>query len=194
MKKNFYTIPQAAKICAVGHTTMWRWVKAGKIKAAAGPGGHYRILKNDLHSFARLHGIVPVSGSDYSGARILIVDDDSAIRDLLFQILTKNGYLVKTAVDGFDAGIKVVEFGPELILMDLVMPGMDGIEACRRIKDKSGTSEIKVLMMTGFDTPENRDRSKQAGADGYLSKPINYDVLLEKVKNLVGMPGEKPDT
>ncbi|MDL1979934.1 MAG: response regulator [Deltaproteobacteria bacterium] len=124
----------------------------------------------------------------FIGARILIVDDDAAVRDILFQILTTSNYLVTMAVDGFDAGIKVSEFKPELILMDLVMPGMDGVEACRRIKDNPDTSGIKVLMITGFDTPENREKAKQAGADGYLLKPIDMDVLLEKVKDLLSMP------
>ena len=82
MKKIFYTIPEAAEICVVGRTTMWRWVKSGKLKAVAGPGGHYRILKDDLHSFARQHGIASASGTLFTGARILIVDDDAAIRDI----------------------------------------------------------------------------------------------------------------
>ena len=188
MKKKFYTIPEAAEICVVGRTTMWRWVKSGKLKAVAGPGRHYRILKDDLHSFARQHGIASASGTLFTGARILIVDDDAAIRDILLQILTMSDYLVTVAVDGFDAGIKVSEFKPELILMDLMMPGMDGAEACRRIKDNPDTSGIKVLMITGFDTPENREKAQQAGADGYLPKPIVKDVLLEKVRDLLSMP------
>ncbi|MCK5509550.1 MAG: response regulator [Desulfobacterales bacterium] len=191
MKKNFYTIPEAAKICVVGRTTMWRWVKSGRLKAAAGPGGHYRILKNDLHSFARRQGISPVSGTHFTGARILVVDDDATIRDVLLQFLTESGYLVTVAVDGFDTGIKVSEFKPELILMDLIMPGMDGVEACRRIKDNPGTSGIRVLMITGFDTPENREKAKQAGADGYLVKPIGRNVLLEKVKDLLSIRSDR---
>jgi CheY-like chemotaxis protein len=155
-----------------------------KAKSSCRPGGHYRILKDDLYSFARRHGIAPVFGTNFTGARILIVDDDAAIRDVLLRILTKSGYLVTTAVDGFDAGIKVSEFKPELILMDLMMPGMDGVESCRRIKDNPNTSDIMVLMITGFDTPENREKAKQAGADGYLPKPVGKDVLLEKVKDL----------
>ncbi|MBW2741737.1 MAG: response regulator [Deltaproteobacteria bacterium] len=129
MKKNLYTIPEAAEICVVGRTTMWRWVKSGKLKAVAGPGGHYSDSKDDMHSFARQHGIASVSGTFFPGARILIVDDDVAMRDILLQILTMSGYLVTMAVDGFDAGIKVSEFKPELILMDLMMPEMDGAEA-----------------------------------------------------------------
>ncbi len=188
MKKNFYTLPEAAEFCAVGRTTMWRWVKSGKVKATAGPGGHHRILKDDLHAFARENGIVPVSGSPFTDTRILIVDADAVIRNLLFQILIKSGYLVITAVDGFDAGIKVSEFKPEVILMDLMMPGMDGIETCRRIKDNPETSGIRVLIMTGFDTREHREQADQAGADGYLAKPIGKDVLLETVKALLNMP------
>ena len=156
-----------------------------KVKSSRRPRGHHRISKVELYSFARQHGIVPVSGSHFTGARILIIDDDTAIRDILLRILTKSGYLVTMAVDGFDVGIKVSEFKPELILMDLVMPGMDGIEACRRIKDNPDTSGIRVVLMTDFDTPENREHAKQAGPDGYLSKPIGKDVLLEKVKDLL---------
>ena len=103
---------------------------------------YYRISKDELHSFARQHGIASASGTFSMGARILIVDDDAAVRDSLFQILTTSNYLVTMAVDGFDAGIKVSEFKPELILMGLMMPGMDGVEACRRIKDNPDTSNI----------------------------------------------------
>ena len=188
MKKNFYTIPEAADFCVVGRTTMWRWVKSGKVRASAGPGGHHRIAKNELYAFARKHGIAPASGSAFTGARILIVDDDAVIRDVLFQILIKSGYLVTTAMDGFDAGIKVSEFKPEIILMDLMMPGMDGAETCRRIKDNPDTAGIRVLIMTGFDTLEHREQADQAGADGYLAKPIGKDVLLETVKALLSMP------
>ncbi len=138
MKKNFYTLPEAAEFCAVGRTTMWRWVKSGKVKATAGPGGHHRIAKNDLHAFARENGIVPVSGSPFTDTRILIVDD--------------------------------------------------GAETCRRIKDNPDTAGIRVLIMTGFDTLEHREQADQAGADGYLAKPIGKDVLLETVKALLSMP------
>jgi excisionase family DNA binding protein len=188
MKKNFYTIPEAAEFCVVGRTTMWRWVKSGKVKATAGPGGHHRISTDDLHAFARQHGFAPVSGSSFAGARILIVDDDAAIRDILFQIFIKSGYLATTAVDGFDAGVKVSEFKPEIILMDLMMPGMDGVETCRRIKDNPDTAGIRVLIMTGFDTLEHREQVDQAGADGYLPKPIGKEVLLEKVQTLLSTP------
>lgn len=185
MKKHFFTIPEAAELCVVGRTTMWRWVKAGKLKAAAGPGGQYRILKEDLHSFVHRYGIPSKLGNHFNGSRILIVDDDAAIRHYLFQLLTSIGYFVTMAIDGFDAGVKVSEFKPELILMDLMMPGMDGAETCRRIKDNPDTSGIQVLMITGFDTPENREQAEQAKADGYLVKPIGKDVLMETVKDLL---------
>ena len=90
--------------------------------------------------------------------RILIVDDDSQIQELITTILSAHHYETEVASDGFEAGRKVVEFKPGLIILDLYMPGMDGFEVCRQIKENSSTSHIKILAITGYDTPENRDR------------------------------------
>lgn len=181
MKNDFYTIPQAANICAVCRTTMWRWVKSGKLKSFLTPGGRHTIRKEDLKAFIndRMQHL-PIAESSQKN-KILIVDDDPAIQKLLNKMLSNNGYSIEIASDGFEAGFKTIQFKPDLMILDLFMPGMDGFEVCKQIKNNSTTSHIKIIAFTGYDTPENKDRIIQAGADGYLAKPVERAVLLKNV-------------
>ena len=111
-----------------------------------------------------------------SSKKILIVDDDPQIQDLLTQMLSVQEFETEVASDGFEAGVKVIKFKPSLIILDLFMPGMDGFEVCKRIKGNPGTSQIKILAITGFDTKENRERIMEAGADAYMTKPFNLNI------------------
>lgn len=99
--------------------------------------------------------------------------------------MKKYGYEIETASNGFKAGLKVMEFMPGLIILDLIIPGMDGFEVCGKIKRSLRTANIKVLAVTGFDTPENRARILEAGADDFLSKPLDNKSLMQKVKSLL---------
>jgi DNA-binding response OmpR family regulator len=91
----------------------------------------------------------------------------------------------EVASDGFEAGVKTTEFRPGLIILDLFMPGVDGFELCKRLRENSNTSSIKILALTGYDTTKNRDRVMQAGADGYLAKPVQMSTLLCQIKGLL---------
>jgi len=118
--------------------------------------------------------------------KILIVDDDPHLLDLLNEMLSAHKYETETASSGFEAWIKVVKFKPGLIILDLIMPEMSGFEVCRRIKEDPDTSHIKILAVTGYDTEENRKKIMEAGADGYLAKPVEKEVLLRHVEELLG--------
>lgn len=185
MKKDVYTIPEAARICSVGRTTMWRWVKSGEFKASTTLGGNYRISKADLENFIIKNNIYPLAQKHSPVGKILIVDDDPSIQKLLTKMLYAEKYMTEIASDGFEAGIKVMEFKPDLIVLDLFMPGMDGFDVCERMKKNSSTSHIKILAVTGFDTKENKNRIMQAGADGFLSKPMGKNQLVDIIKDLL---------
>ncbi len=185
MENDFYTIPQAAKICAVARSTMWQWVKTGNLKASVTLGGRYRILKEDLESFLVEKGVYHLSASPSSRGRILIVDDDLTIQELLKKTLSPHGYQIEVASDGFEAGVKITEFKPGLVILNLFMPGMDGFEVCKRIKENPGAAHTKILAITGYDSEENRDRIMAAGADGYLAKPVEKDDLMRNIENLL---------
>lgn len=186
MKNDFYTIPQAAKMCSVARTTMWRWVKSGKLKAFLTAGGQYKIRRDDLKSFIRermKHLPIAVASQE---KKILIVDDDPATQNLLTRMLSSNGYRMSVASDGFEAGLKTIHFKPDLIILDLFMPGMDGFEVCKQIKENTNTSHIKILAHTGYDTRENKDRIMEAGADGYMAKPVRKKTFIENIEFFLG--------
>lgn len=185
MKKDILSIPQAAKRCALNRVTLWKYVKSGELKASLTPGGHYRIHLKDLESFMRAKGMYPLGSFQPLDRKVLIVDDDPKIQRLLTKVFSQGEYQTEVASDGFEAGVKIIEFKPGLVILDLVMPGMDGFEVCRRIKENSNTSHIKVLVITGYDTEENKERIMSAGADAYMTKPLDMDLLMPHVNNLL---------
>ena len=185
MKEELFTVGQAAKYCSLSRGTVWRYIKSGDLRASQTPGGHFRILIKDLNSFIVERGMYPLANNLSSNKKILIVDDDPQIRDLLTQILSAHKYETETASSGFAAGAKVATFKPDLIILDLLMLQMSGFEVCRLIKEDPQTCHIKILAVTGYDTKENRDKIMKAGADDYMAKPLSKDALLERVAALL---------
>jgi excisionase family DNA binding protein len=191
MNKDILTIPQAADYCSLSRVTLWKYAKAGILRASLTPGGHFRLHRKDLESFMRAKGIYPLGTYQAKNSKILIVDDDPQIRKIFSRILYHHGYQTETASDGFEAGVKVVSFKPALVILDLFMPGMDGFEACGRLKNNPDTSNMKILAVTGYDTPENMKRIMDAGADSYLTKPLDAEKLIKNVDSLLkGSEGE----
>lgn len=186
MDKTIYTIPEAAKICMVARQTMWRWVISGNLTAHKSPGGVYRIRAKELKSFIKSKMTYLPLADKLDQKKILIVDDDFAILKLLSKLLMQKGYVTATARDGYEAGRKVGEFKPDLIILDLYMPGMDGFEVCQRIKSNPKTAHIKIAIHTGNHTPKIQDRITKAGADEYLIKPIEKRVLFQVADQLIG--------
>ena len=182
----FYTIPQAARICSVNRSTMHRWVAAGRIKAASTPGGHKRILARDLKNWMAENGM-PFEQTDAPGkkTRILIVDDDRAIRRYLTRLLNGIRVETETASDGFEAGKKLIRFKPDLMILDLSMPGMDGFEVCRSVKSDPETRDTRILILTGHGTPENREKALSIGAEGFLTKPSSRAQIVECIEALL---------
>ncbi|MDY6954055.1 MAG: response regulator [Thermodesulfobacteriota bacterium] len=186
MKNEVFTIPEAAKYCAISRVTLWKYVKSGDLKASLTPGGHYRVAKKDLETFIFEKGMFPLGNALSSDNRVLIVDDDHTIQRLFSNILKERKFETETASDGFEAGMKIMTFKPDLIVLDLFMPGMDGFEVCKLIRKNPATTHIKVLAITGHDTAEDRKRIIHAGAEGYLVKPVAKETLVEHVEGLLG--------
>ena len=117
--------------------------------------------------------------------RILVVDDQPANVKLLEQLLTLSGYQVSTALSGAEGLAKVAHDKPDLVLLDVVMPGMSGYEVCRAIRTDPATELLPVVMVTALDPGEERVKGIEAGADDFLSKPINQEEILARVKSLL---------
>ncbi len=185
IEKKVLTIPQAAEYCAVERMTMWRWVKAGYIEAFVTPGGHYRIKREDLMAFLENKGLPSRKTVSRDTARILVVDDDTDVCEVLRRIFKKERFEVDIALNGFEAGVKVLRFNPDIIVLDLVMPGIDGFEVCKLIKSNPKTSRIKILIYTGHDTEENMNKAVEAGVDGFLNKTVPKRILLDVIVQLL---------
>ncbi len=126
-----------------------------------------------------------VGVSSLAARKVLIVDDDSSIRDWLRACLEGEAYQVQEAASGAQALLQVAEFRPDLILMDIRMPGMDGIETTRRLKALRGTQTVPVIMVTSLHGREDRLASLQAGAEDFLTKPLDPVELTVRVRNLL---------
>jgi CheY-like chemotaxis protein len=127
--------------------------------------------------------------SESGRIRILVVDDEPISRRTLCHLLQLSGYFCAVAADGAQALELVYSFRPQAILMDLMMPVLNGFEATRRLKENEETRAIRILALTASTTPEDRERAVAAGVDDFLTKPINLDhVLLHLRRHLPG-PG-----
>lgn len=183
--KKFYSIPEAARLSGVSRTTLWGWVKSGHIKALVTPGGHHRILKEEVDRILK-ENVSSYQKVENNQKTVLVVDDDPQMQNVLKARLLRMNIYVETAGDGFDAGIKVVELIPDLVVLDLFMPGIDGFQVCRKIKEKKELAQTKILAMSGMDSAENRDRILGLGADSFLSKSVDLKVLIDEIEKLLG--------
>lgn len=188
MSKEIFTIPQAARVCSLSNVTIWKSVKSGDLKASMTPGGQFRIHKADFEDFMRRKKMHPVANYEPEKDKILVVDDDPQVQNMLIAMLSFKGFRVEVAGNGFEAGIKVMSFKPALIILDLFMPGINGFEVCKRIKGDRRTSHIKILAITGYHTPENQARIMAKGADDYLPKPLKVETLFQTMNALLNNP------
>jgi excisionase family DNA binding protein len=186
--KSVYTTFETAKLCHVSPLSIINWVNAGRLPAFRTPGGHRRIRREDLIRFMRDNGIpLPDELQDGTGlSKVLVVDDEESIRDVLAEHLTTrpNPYEVMTAADGFEAGRLVATFRPDVVLLDLKMPGLDGFQICRTIKADPDSSSTIVIAMTGYHSPETESRILECGAVKCFSKPIEPSKLSEFIDSV----------
>lgn len=179
--QEWFTIPKAAELCGLHRVTMWKYARQGKIKAAQTPGGKFRIQKKDLRDFMAWMGIQDAATDTRRATRILVADDDPAVQGFLDRLLSSKGFLTAAAVDGFDTGIKMKTFKPDILILDLFMPDINGIEVCRRVKSDATTSHVIIIGITGHHSKKNEADFREAGADDYISKPLDISTLIESI-------------
>lgn len=175
--KDTYSTHDVAKICCVTPTTVIRWIEDGLIPAFKTVGGHRRVRREDLERVCRERNIPFNVAQGTEVGRILVVDDEPVVLDLVRDVVKElnHKFEVEVAKDAFDAGRLVVSFRPQLIFLDLMMPGVDGFEVCTRLKKDSATANTEIIAITGYYTEANMERILAAGAAACLKKPL--DVL-----------------
>lgn len=162
----------------VSPATVRLWASKGQLRSVPTPGGHRRFLRQDIEHFAQERNLT-LQFPDGDALRILVVDDNEQITRYLKRLLsTRESTIVFTANDGFRAGQLVQQHHPHIILLDLMMPGLDGFSVCRRIKSDQMYKSVRIIAMTGFYSQENQQKALDAGAECCVSKPFDVDELL----------------
>ena len=182
--KNTLSTVTAARLLGVAVASISKWVDAGQLKAGRTPGGHRRIAKEDLIAFLRRQQLPIPPELGASAPRILVVDDEAPVTQWIAEEIKdrRPDFEVFQANDGFSAGEIAALHKPEVIVLDLRMPGLDGFELCRRIKSREETKNVSVVAITAHPSPKVRRRILEAGAAAYLSKPLDIEVLMAEME------------
>jgi len=184
------TVAQAGKYCNVSTETIISWLDTGGLSALKTEGGHRRIKKDDLDKFLRGKGIpLPADAKNQERKKILVVDDDRIIVETIVQALEEDeyGYDLISAADGFEAGLQVSHFKPDLLILDINMPDINGYEVCRKIKSSPDAGEIKIIVLSAYLNEEAFTQMKEYGADACFSKPLPLGQLKDIVAKLLGL-------
>lgn len=178
--KSYFSPSEAAEIMMVSPATVRAWASKGELNAVATPGGHRRFHLQDLEDFAEARNLT-LNLPDYGCVRVLIVDDDVQVATYLSRLLGRVDTDVENMIarNGFEAGRLVHTFKPNIVLLDLMMPEMNGFEVCRQIKEQAATRSTRVIAMTGFYNDENVRRVLECGAESCVQKPFDRDNLLQ---------------
>jgi len=180
---DWLTLGQAAKYLGVAQSTIRKWSDQGRVPAFYTPGGHRRYRRADLDEFLERSG--PSASTSGGGPVVLIVDDDPRLREYGRVNLEMEGYSVREAESGED-GLRVLEEAtPDLVLLDVMMPGVDGWEMLQRLQERHGVGAIPVIMFSGKVDDRVADEAKSRGAQGFIGKPFNPQELIDQTKQLL---------
>ena len=180
---DWLTLGQAAKYLGVAQSTIRKWSDQGRLPAFYTPGGHRRYRQRDLDAF--VSGSGSAAGPRVRGTpHVLIVDDDPRIREFVRVNLEMDGYIVREAGNAEEGLAALEEEPPDLILLDVMMPGVDGWEMLRRMQERHGMGSIPVIMFSG-QVESSDDDAVARGAQGFLGKPFNPQDLIARTKELL---------
>jgi excisionase family DNA binding protein len=181
-RAEFLTPTEVADRLLVAPVTVRLWATRGLLPSETTPGGHRRFRAQDVEEFiAKRRQMQERGGADPS--RILLIDDDERYTQALSTVLTARvpGLFVDTAKDGFTAGIKCESLRPDVVTLDLRMPGMDGIEVCRLLRSMFGHDRLRIVVLSGALTQDSIRKAQEAGANGCVEKTAKTDVLLREL-------------
>ena len=181
---DWLTLGRAAKYLGMAQSTIRKWSDDGRLRAFYTPGGHRRYRRVDLDAFLE-QGASAVSRKGDGRRLILIVDDDDRLREFVRVNLEMEGYAVREASNA-DEGLKALEEEPpDLILLDVMMPQVDGWEMLQLVQERHGVGAIPVIMFSGKVDEESLKTAAARGAQGFIGKPFNPQQLIDSTKQLV---------
>lgn len=192
-----YTTGEVATFCGVSSNTVKNWIRDGKLGAFKTPGGHFRIEERELDRFLRAYGVPAHRNPAEQGPwRVMVIDDEPVIVELFVEVLKSLGedLEIKTAGDGYEALIKIGSFMPHLLILDLKMPRVDGLELCRRLHEDPSFKDLKVLVVTGYPEELDPDEAEELEIGRVLVKPVQIQEVGAAIRDLLGGRGGPPET
>ena len=180
--KAVYTTGEAAEICKLSQQTIIRCFDSGQLQGFRVPGSKFRrIPRNSLMKFMKAHNI-PLEGLASDKIRVLVVDDDPQIVELFVDVLQSDPrFEVATAQSGYDAGVLTQQFRPNIVVLDYMLPDINGNVVCKTIRDNPELSHIKILVISGMVNSAEVDQLMEAGADDFIKKPFNIENVVQRL-------------
>jgi excisionase family DNA binding protein len=186
--KNLFTTGEAADICNVSQQTIIRCFDAGRLEGFRIPGSKFRRIPRDsLVRFMRKNKM-PLDNLESGKKKILVVDDDAEIVELITDVLVRDGrFEVKTASSGYDAGIMTEKFCPDLIILDYMLPDVNGNIVCKTIKRNPNFARTHIVIVSGVVKESEIQDLLSAGAETFVKKPFNIVELVDKLAGILEM-------
>jgi excisionase family DNA binding protein len=184
--KTVFTTGEAAKICKVSQQTIIRCFDSGQLKGFRVPGSRFRrIPREQLFTFMKDNGI-PTDALESGKRKISVVDDDVELVELITDVLERDGrFEVKSVNNGFDAGMMVKDYKPDLIVLDVMLPDINGKEVCQRVRSDSTMDTVKIICISGMVEEDKVDELRAAGANDFMRKPFEVEALVDRVCQLL---------
>lgn len=178
--RSYLSTGELAKLSNVTKHTILAAIENGRLKATRTPGGHNRIHVEDARRFLRQHNI-PITRLAGIVPAVLVVDDDTDLLQLMRKALADENVIVELASCGYDAGILAARLKPQVIVLDVLLPDIDGRTICRQIKSNAVTKDAQALAITALRGEKEMHSIYNAGFDDYLAKPFSLQELKRKV-------------
>ena len=188
--KRLLSTGDVARLSGFSPSAVLQWIHAGKLRSYSSPGGQHRIDPAEFLECLKAHGMrVPPELEADGVRRVLIVEDEEQVREALRVMLARSGLnLVVEAADSGVAGcMRIPVFRPHLVVLDLVIPLLDGVELCRWLKASPEFGDTKVLLTTGYPDDERFRAAQEAGVDDWMFKPVRVAPFVSKVAALLGI-------
>lgn len=184
--KAVYTTGEAARICNVSQQTIIRCFDSGRMKGFRVPGSKFRRIPYDSLVAFMKNNDIPLKGFANGKIRVLVVDDDPEIIQLFEDAMQNDErFELTTAQTGYDAGILTEQFRPDIVVIDFMLPDVNGNLVCKTIRKTPELANIKIMVISGMIGPPEFNRFKANGADDFVKKPFNIQTVIEKITELV---------
>jgi two-component system, OmpR family, response regulator len=184
--KRVFTTGEVADVCKLSQQTVIRCFDNGRLHGYRVPGSRFRrIPREALVQFMKEHGI-PLDQLESGKIRVLVVDDDPAIVEMLVELLERDGrFEIDTAATGFDAGLKTRSFRPDALVLDYMLPDINGNAVCRSIRAEETLRDVRIIIVSGVVDRDHVQKLLEDGADDFIQKPFNIDRLVSRIAELV---------